>query len=391
MAEMQQYPLPNPGLPLGQQAVSPVAQTNPLQALTQGGVQGFSLGLAARQQQALEQERQVQLMAAQQQARLAQQQALTNAASITHQNFEDLTKVDPDHAVDYYNQAIAPLHQAILAQYGVHMDVGQMPVSHKNADAIDKINSYVDMLKEPSKAPLALQGLSRISNEMDIAEQTRKKAEEGIKTVGTIQDYSKHQDDLIQQERQRQESLRGDPILQQLETKRLAAGQVYDSLKRNQDEKGNFNMSQSQLVDSYANLYRAQSGVGATGEAMEKLDQPTLQAKYAKLAGMFGLSKNALPTEVGNRLLDMSVQLGNFNENEHQKMMVGRNQRVPGIDSSYAGPEPKSQRGSSFPEMMATSDKASKYQPNQPKIIQRKGKDGQIYTYNLNPKTGKYE
>lgn len=54
MADLPRYDLPNPGLPLGQQAVSPVAQTNPLQSLAQGGVQGFSLGLQARQLQQLE-------------------------------------------------------------------------------------------------------------------------------------------------------------------------------------------------------------------------------------------------------------------------------------------------------------------------------------------------
>jgi len=45
----RRYELPNPGLPLGQQPVSGVAQTNPLQSLNNGFQQGMNLGFAQRQ------------------------------------------------------------------------------------------------------------------------------------------------------------------------------------------------------------------------------------------------------------------------------------------------------------------------------------------------------
>lgn len=288
MAEAPQPIIPqmpqNANIPgLNQTPVSPVAQTNPLMALQQGGVQGFSLGLAARQQQALEQERQVQIMAAQQQARLAQQTALTNAATMAHQNFEDLSKVDPDHAVDYYNKAIAPLHQEILAQYGIHMDTGQMPDSHKNADAIDKINSYVDMLKDPSKAPLALQGLNRISNEMDIAQQTREKAAAGMKTIGQIQDYNNHVDTLEQNYGNDISTMKSrSGTYGQQDQKVAQAAHLRTMVNQYLDPKtGEYKVPQAQyteLVMGLANLLSA-SGT-ADAETREKLESMTSKGKF---------------------------------------------------------------------------------------------------------------
>jgi len=82
---MAEYPLPNPSLPFGQQAVSPVAQTNPIQSLTQGGVQGFSLGLQARQQAMLQQQQQME----QEKQKFVMEQA---AKEEKRKSFEDFTK-----------------------------------------------------------------------------------------------------------------------------------------------------------------------------------------------------------------------------------------------------------------------------------------------------------
>ncbi len=109
MADLQQYPLPNPGLPFGQQAVSPVAQVNPLQMAGQGINTGATLGFQARQVAALEKERQTQMMQAQAQMKIAQATVLKEALGTAHQDFETISKINPDAAMDYYHNKIAPL------------------------------------------------------------------------------------------------------------------------------------------------------------------------------------------------------------------------------------------------------------------------------------------
>jgi len=226
---------------------------------------------------------------------------------------------------------------------------------------------YHTMISDPQKADLARAEL----NDIFTKEIYNKKVSE---VAGTAlkggSDYLQHQDELMQQEFQRRQQLRSDPLIQQVEIKQSAAGSIYDQLKRSQKEDGSYDMSVPQLVDMYANLYRAQSGVGITGEALPMMDQPSAQENYAKLAAYFGKSKNALPKEIGDRLLHMSEQLGNFSQKQHEKLMEGREVPVSGLSAAnqrIISAWPNS-RGMSFSEMKSGSDADSKYQPNVPQF-----------------------
>lgn len=361
MAEHQQYPLPNPGLPLGQQAVSPVAQTNPLQSLQQGGVQGFSLGLAARQQAALEQERQTQLMAAQAAIKQQQQKNLIDYSTQLDTNLKNIADIDHGMAVRFYKEKVLPLHNEIGKQYGLpEMDPNAINSEDNTPKELERISTlYHTMISDPQKAPFAQAELNDVFTKEIYNKHINEAAGSALK--GGI-DFNKHQDELMNQEFQRRHQLRSDPLIQQVELKQSAAGSVYDQLRRAQDDKGKYNISAPQLVDLYANLYRAQSGVGITGEALPMMDQKTAQGNYAKVAAYFGLSKNALPQELGDRLLHMSEQLGHFNEIQHQKLMEGRD--VPTAGLSQANQKAVDQwpnpRGLSFTEMKKQSDESRK-------------------------------
>ena len=366
---MPDYPLPNQNITQIGQTASNVPP-NILSGVGPGVAQGFGMGLQQRQVQALEQERQTQLMSAQLAAQQAKKENDLKALDTLSTQYERLSKNHPDTAFEFYRDKMAPFYSSVLQDHGIQADFqSEANPLHETSDSVKRINDAVTGLADGSiDQPTFEKIMSREQSGHNVGEYLQKRIDEAQKAGNTVQDYTKHQDELVQQERQRQDSLRSDPVIQQVEMKRVAAGQVYDALRHAQDESGNYNVSQGQLVDLYGNIYRAQTGVGITGEALPMMDQPTAQANYAKLAAYFGLSKNALPKELGDRLLSMSNQLGNFNEAQHQKMMEGRNTPVVGLDEKHRDSLSNlNSRGFSFQEMKANADKASKYQPNKPK------------------------
>lgn len=355
MADIQlpRYELPNPALPLGQQAVSPVAQTNPLQSLAGGVNSGVSLGLQARQVKALEQERQVQMIAAQVQQQKNEEELLTNA----WQKIADLKNM-PSYQ-SHLISAIDPLMKKVLSRHGIQIDMNH-PDLVENDPAHKEVQAVMASDLPWDQKATALQAVHlKYPSQTDLGSTIDAMSQQ-------LMARKKGQDELIQQEKQRQESLRGDQLLQQTELKRSAAGSLYNQLRLSQKENGEYDITVPQMVEMYGNLYRSQNGTGLTGEALPLMDQKTAEGNYSKLAAYFGLAKNALPKELGDRLLHMSEQLGDFNEAQHQKMMLGRDKRTPGIDETYAGPLSSDSRGLNFPEMKANADKASKYQTKTP-------------------------
>lgn len=146
---MPDYPLPNPSLPFGQQAVSPVAQTNPLMSLQQGGVQGFSLGLQARQQAMLQQ----QMQAEQEKQKFIMEQA---AKEEKRKSFEDFTKaVSTLHAMpesirpQIWDNMVVP----VAGKLGLQVSPGYDNLSdHPFTEDVKKILDHYR--KDPKNFPL---------------------------------------------------------------------------------------------------------------------------------------------------------------------------------------------------------------------------------------------
>jgi hypothetical protein len=185
--DLPQYPLPNPGLPLGQQAVPMVAQTNPLMSAASGINTGAQLGLQAQQQK---------LQQAQLAAQIKQQQAAIMNQTLTtaHSYFDSLAKVDPDMAVDFYHQKIAPLQDAFWNQHGVSMDSTQIPPSHNNADTLEKANKLTqNAINDPSQIGASLAGMSYLNNQMNIGEMTQQRLAANTKTLEDIKSAQQFQ------------------------------------------------------------------------------------------------------------------------------------------------------------------------------------------------------
>jgi len=146
---MAEYPLPNPSLPFGQQAISPVAQTNPLQSLTQGGVQGFSLGLQARQQAMLQEQQQRQAIEQQARMELAQKEE-------RRKTFDDFTKsISTLHAMP---ESIRPqiwdnMVYPKAKELGINVSPGYDNLSdHPFTEKVIKVLDYHK--KDPKNFPL---------------------------------------------------------------------------------------------------------------------------------------------------------------------------------------------------------------------------------------------
>lgn len=359
MADLQQYPLPNPSLPFGQQAVSPVAQTNPLMSLGSGVNTGISLGLQAGQLslQAKQQAMQQQLQQAQiQQAKAA---ILKEALGTAHADFDTLSKINPDMAIDYYHQKIAPLQDEFWGQYGIKMDSSQIPSSHNNADILGQANQLTDMvLNDPSKIAVARAGLSHLQNRMDVGEMAQQKLNKNVEAVNAIGENQKNQEKLAQDWVTANESLRGDSVYKGLETQRNSAAQGYDTLKKYQKQDGTFNLNNAQVVDLYGQLWKAQTGGVLSPGELNEMNQASLQKNYAKLAGIVGLSPNALPTQFGNRMLDMFTNLGNFTESQHASMETAKAAKPGDLNDPnlIAATQQRIGRGMTFPQMKAKSD-----------------------------------
>ncbi len=375
------------------QTVSPVAP-NPLTALSAGIQQGATLGFQARTVAAQEQERQTQLLQAQ--AQMAQAKRANQLASLDafQKQYDALQKINPDHAFDFYQKAMAPLNSEIMNDLGVpadfHSDANPM---HETQDKVDQIQAYVKAAATKSMPlPLVLSGLSKIQSDIGTGDYASKRAEEAMKTVGSIQDYAKNQQDLAQKWVTNNQSLRGDQVYKGLETQRNSAAQGYDTLLKNKKPDGSYDLSNGQIIDLYGQLWKSQTGGVLSPSELDEMNQASVQKNTAKLAGLIGLSKNALPTQVGKRLETMFTNLGEFTEKQHASMEASKAAQPGGLvdPEEIKGAKAALGRGLTFSQLKAQSDQ-DYAQRSGGNTVQRIGKDGKTYTYTLNPKTGKYE
>jgi len=149
MADLPRYPLPNPELPFGQQAVSPVAQTNPLMSLASGVNTGAQLGLQFAQQKMLQEQQQRLQQKQQQEMELAQQEE-------KRKSFEDFTKaVSTLHAMpesirpQIWDNMVVP----VATKLGLQVSPGYDNLSdHPFTEDVKKILDYHK--KDPKNFPL---------------------------------------------------------------------------------------------------------------------------------------------------------------------------------------------------------------------------------------------
>jgi hypothetical protein len=381
MADLQQYPLPNPGLPLGQNGVSPVAQTNPLQSLTQGAVQGGTLGLQYQAQQ-------TEAAKALIQARQQQQQVLANKI--------DLLKTYADL---YQKYAVAPSIQKQVVLKGfipTHNDIAQMtgnqdavvnpsqidfeadrgplkelmnitplafPQSGSNTNP-SHLNDYISKFKTieasvPGNPMVQQIAEKNISDMMALDQKNMQEKQFGF-------EQQKNDEQLEQKARDEINLTRGDQNFQKLEAQRNGAGGVYNILRLNQDEKGNYNLTKPQLVDLNSKMYTALNGTAPTAQALEDLNGSSITSLYSTLASNLGLAKNALPKQIGDRLLKMADDAGNFAQTQQTSMLGGRlSQMATDLPPNrrQAILNDASTRGRTFQQMKEEADKQSKYQP----------------------------
>ena len=140
MPDIQQIipQMPQAQLPGGIQS-APIVPPNPLGTIGAGIQSGFGMGL---------QNREVQIKQQQADTQAKYQQAEIEKATLdsAHQTFESISKINPDAAMDYYHQKVAPLQDAFWQKHGLSMDSKQIPPSHANADIIQQINDATDMV-----------------------------------------------------------------------------------------------------------------------------------------------------------------------------------------------------------------------------------------------------
>lgn len=367
-----QYRLPQQALPQGLD----VAASTPPNALSQIGpgiIQGASLGFQARQTAALEQERQTQLMAAQVAAQQARKASNIAALAAVGEQYDRLSKIHPDDAFDLYKSKLAPLMSAVVSDTGLpadfHTDANP---SHETADTVKRMHDAVSGLADGTiDMPTFQKIMNGIQSQNNIGEYAQKRIDEATKAGNTIQDYNKNIQSMEKDARQQINTVRGDTNFQRLESQRNGAAGVYSLLRQNQDEKGNYNLTKQQLVDLNSKLYTGLNGVAPTETALKELMGSSAQSLYSELAARVGLARNALPKQIGDRLLEMSEQAGNFAEAQHDSMLQGRlsqmNTALP-EHIKQAVIRDISPRGQTFQEMKAIADKQSKYQPNIPKF-----------------------
>lgn len=168
------------------QPVSPVPTSNPLEGLAGGIQSGAQMGFQAQQAQAMRAQMQMEAQ--------KNQIGLLNAA---HETYKELADINPDHAFDYYKQVVAPLHQAFLGQYGVNMDMANLNSKEETPDVIKQMNSYIDMaMQDPSKVPLALSGLQKISNATSTGKMMREKVTGSMRMLEEQQNQQRLQEML---------------------------------------------------------------------------------------------------------------------------------------------------------------------------------------------------
>jgi hypothetical protein len=364
----------------------------PLQGVPGAFQGGMSLGLQQRQIQALEQERQIQLQTAQLAAQQAKKTNDIAALGALRSNY-DLIKGDyPDQAFDLYQTKIAPFMSAILRDQGINADFQtNANPNHENADSVKVITKAVSdfasgNIDEPTFQKVMAGEQMKHSPEGYVA----KRIGEAQKSGTSIQDYNKHQDELEQQARQQIAATRGDQNFQKLELQRNGAAATYDLLRKNQKQDGSYDLTKQQLVDLNSKLYTALNGTGPTDTSMKELNQSSVQSLYSTLASRVGLARNALPREIGDRILKMSDDAGSFAEAQHTQMLSGKLNANTGLEPARRQNilNEVSPRGFTFQEMKSKADAASKYQPNNQRIRvinKATGQTGTISSSNFDP------
>jgi hypothetical protein len=326
MADLPQYPLPNPALPFGQQANPTIAQTNPLMSAAQGINAGAQLGLQQQQLNLQRQQQQAAIMAAQVQAQKNKEDFLTNAWG----KIAELKNV-PDYQ-NYLMQQLGPVMSDTLSKYGVNVDLShgsfmsnpsvQTQVTNLMANPNLDYQSKADGLRAIERANPGMEDMNALIEKQANALQEQQK-------FGFEQE--KTQNELAQQWVTNNQSLRGDTVYKQLETQRNAAAQGYDTLTKNKGADGNYNLSNAQIVDLYGQLWKAQTGGVLSPQELSEMNQASLQKNYAKMATFLGMSPNALPTAVGQRLEGMFTNLGNFTDAQHSAMEASKAAKPGGL------------------------------------------------------------
>lgn len=257
---------------------------------------------------------------------------------------------------------------AVLQDHGIQADFQtDANPSHETADTVKRMHDAVTGLADGSiQMPQFQKIMNGIQSQNNIGEYAQKRIDEAQKAGNSIQDYNKNIQGLEKDARQGVNQTRSDQNFQKLEAQRNGAAGVYSLLRQNQDAKGNYNLTKQQLVDLNSKLYTGLNGVAPTETALKELMGNTYQGLYSELAAKVGLAKNALPKEIGDRLLEMAQQAGSFAEAQHAHMLNGRLSQMGTAlpeDIKQKIINDPSTRGQTFEEMKAIADKNSKYQP----------------------------
>lgn len=391
MPDLPQYPLP-------QQSVQQIGQTasnvppNILAGVGPGIAQGFGMGLQQRQVQAQELERQTQLMQAQAAMQQAKRENDLKALEAVGQQYERLAKIHPDTAFEYYKNTMAPLNSVVLADHGIQADFqSEANPMHETADSVKRIQDAVTGLADGSiDQPTFQKIMAREQAGHNVGEYLQKRIDEGSKAGNAIQENVKNQSSLLQNakaEFDKQLSNRSGGLGLQ-DAKVNQAGHLRTMINQNSkiDPKTgqvNYNFPeniQGELVLGLANLVSG-SNVGNV-EELKSLTPKTARGDWAHVMSYWtGAPLPATPQAFAKQLVD---QIDRQGETAQQMRDTYHSQFAASLDPTLNEDKrnmlTKAGRGVRFEDYR-----------NQGQEIQRKGKDGKIYTYKINPKTGKYE
>lgn len=193
MADLPQYPLPNQNIQSIGQTASNVPP-NVLSGVGPGIAQGFGMGLQQRQVQALEQERQTQLMAAQNAAIQAKRENDLKALDTVGAQYERIAKTHPDTAFEYYQSTMAPLFSSVLKDHGIQADFQSdaSPI-HETSDSVKRIHDAVTGLADGSiDMPTFQKIMNREQSGHNVGDYLQKRIDEATKSGNTIQDFNKN-------------------------------------------------------------------------------------------------------------------------------------------------------------------------------------------------------